>query len=95
MATLHLVNKPGQPFLLCQRALAPGDGLLLIEEGVYLLLAEAEAINALSSSVFCYYLASDGQARGILPVAEQPVTAVDYPQFVQLTQDHDRVVSWF
>ena len=38
MKTLHIVNKTGQPMTLCLRALATGDAILLIEDGVYNLL---------------------------------------------------------
>ncbi|WP_263078966.1 sulfurtransferase complex subunit TusB [Endozoicomonas sp. Mp262] len=94
MTTLHLINKPGQPFTLCQQALAPDDSILLIEDGVYLLQAAAEQIKKLACTVSCYCLETDHLARGVTP-STLPVTAVDYGQFVHLTTEHDKVISWF
>ncbi len=94
MATLHLINKSGQPFNLCQRALAQGDGVLLIEDGVYLLQSEHKTLKEVTDSVSCYYLETDASARGIQP-KELSIAPASYETFVQLTTQYDKVVSWF
>ena len=94
MATLHLINKPGEPFHLCQRALTAGDALFFIEDGVYLLQSAAEQLSAMTHEIHCHYLMPDAQARGITPQT-QSISPANYEQFVQLTTDYPKVISWF
>ena len=89
MNTLHTVNKGGHPLTLCLRAMADSDALLLIEEGVYTLLTEQAALKGRK----IYALKVDVEARGI-PLPES-IKAVDYDQFVALTIEYDKTVSWF
>lgn len=101
MSTLHTVNK--SPFAdgalqSCIAHCKPGDGVLLIEDGVYGALAGSsitELVEARAADVAFYYLDGDAKARG-LPAEKLlgGVKPVDYGGFVDLVADHDRTQSW-
>ena len=63
------------------------DGLLLIEDAT---------INSSSpwSGGECYVLDEDLIARGLAATADPSWKKVNYDQFVQLTLEYDKVVSW-
>lgn len=92
VATLHILNKLAQPLELCLSALAQGDSVILIEEAVYALL-QPELMKQLSNSASLYVLDTDAKARGIAFV--DTVSAVNYEQFVDLTVQHDKSISWY
>ncbi len=96
---LHTINKssPSQALPLCLRFAAPGDIVLLLEDGVcqavvgsstcrQLLAAEALRIVAIEEDITCRGL--DGK----LPPA---VEVIDYKGFVDLCCECDKVQSWF
>lgn len=85
MTTLHTVNR-AELLMLCTAAFVEGDGVLLLEAGVYALLQAEQLPNR------CYVLAADAKARG-LRLPNQAV-AVDYDGFVALCTEFDRVTSW-
>ncbi len=101
MSTLHTVNK--SPFgdgalLSCIEHCKPGDGVLLIEDGVYGALsgsAISDAVVARAADVTFYLLEGDAKARG-LPEGKLlgQVTPVGYDGFVDLVTEHDRSQSW-
>lgn len=93
MKTLHTVNKPGQPMELCIRALVSGDSILLMEDGVYELLSSGKMIDALPDDCSLFVLEVDAKARGV-SVAEQ-LSAISYDDFVSLSVEYDKVLSWF
>ena len=96
MATLHVLSH--SPFTdnrlaSCQRLLGTHDALLLCGDAVYALLPG----NALSGplqqrKLALYALEEDVKARAIQAPAW--VTVVDYPAFVQLSIDFDKVNTW-
>lgn len=95
MSTLHIVNKANasQGLSSCLRVLRPGDGLLLIEDGVY--LAASGHLPALPEAVRAHVLQEDLQARGIaLPGEGAALFPVDYAGFVALVGAYARSVSW-
>ncbi len=99
MTCLHLLSKSPQTGLLDEtlKALAPGDGLLLLEDGVYCLrrASALASLKRLPRGVSVYCLIADLRARGIageLPGNAQPV---DYDGFVALCANHDKTASWF
>ncbi|MDP0587801.1 MAG: sulfurtransferase complex subunit TusB [Candidatus Endonucleobacter bathymodioli] len=94
MAILHLINKPGEPINLCQRTLTSGDGILLLEDGIYLLNSNTSLLSTLTENHSIYFLDNDHRARGTL-VHVKNIIAVDYAQFVDLTICYDHVISWF
>ncbi len=101
MSTLHTVNK--SPFgngalKSCLDHCRPGDGVLLIEDGVYGALAgsvHAGAVQAKAAQVALYLLDPDARARGLAPdklLGE--VEPVGYDGFVDLVARHDRTHTW-
>ncbi|MRI34453.1 sulfurtransferase complex subunit TusB [Endozoicomonas sp. OPT23] len=95
MATLHTVNKNGQPLELCLRAVNKGDSLLLIEDGVYALFETADILAELIRDVSVYVLEADVMARGVTNRDELDIELVDYAGFVSLTEKNEKVLSWF
>ena len=95
---LHTVNKSpfGNDTLeTCIRFAAPGDPILLIEDGVY----AAEAGNRFAGMIETilkrnplFALQPDLSARGISVIASG-VATVDYEGFVELVERH-QVNSW-
>ncbi|MBK7168869.1 MAG: sulfurtransferase complex subunit TusB [Gammaproteobacteria bacterium] len=99
--TLHILSASphaGPSFDLCRRALAPGDTLLLLCDGVYAALQDgacAQQLDALAATVAVYAIGDDCVARGISGRLLPVVRATDYPGFVDLACRHPRSVSWF
>ncbi|MDV7145418.1 sulfurtransferase complex subunit TusB [Tropicimonas sp. TH_r6] len=101
MSTLHTVNK--SPFgdgalKSCLEHCKPGDGVLLIEDGVYGALSGstiAADVTARSADVAFYRLDGDSKARG-LPADKLlgDVKAVGYDGFVDLVAEFDCTQSW-
>jgi tRNA 2-thiouridine synthesizing protein B len=98
---LHLVNK--SPFERnslesCLRLAKPDASILLMEDGVYAALANAEYAEKITSRMehFSFYvLGPDVAARGLndIPLIEG-ITIVDYEGFVDLVTEHDVTQSW-
>ena len=89
MATLHVLSH--SPFTdnrlaSCLRLLGAEDGVLLTGDAVYALLNDDLAY--LGSWLFA--LEEDVRARAISTQAQ----VVDYPGFVQLSIDFDKVNTW-
>ena len=94
MSTLHTINKTGQPLELCLRSLLPGDAILLLEDGVYALFAADDVLSEVLGDVPVYVLEADVLARGINNRNDLDITVIDYAGFVELTECHDKVMSW-
>lgn len=99
--TLHTYNKSldaGEARLrTCLRTLASGDGLLLIEDGVYLapqLHAGTTLRSAIPDGVTLYALTPDVVARGLSAKLPVDFSGIDYAGFVQLCLAHPRIVNW-
>lgn len=114
MTTLHTVNKFGltsSALDSCLRVALPGDGILLMEDGVYNVLSPAiETLNASAAAdkrspagqahtggeVRVYALKEDLQARGISDDSlPASVEPIAYADFVALVCEHKKSVSWF
>ncbi len=89
MKNLHTLNKTGQPLELCLRSINPEDAIILIEDGVYNLLTASERLNTCT----VYVLHPDAMARGVK--YPEPFTSIDYIEFVKLTSQYDKVLSWY
>ena len=96
MSCLHLLNKSPSSGLFdeLRKALAPGDGLLLLEDGVYF-LSQPEQLADLPAGLSLHFLAEDLQARGLSDPLPENATAVDYDGFVTLCASHGKTASWF
>ena len=97
---LHTVNRsPFQHDTLraCLRVAAAEDAILLIEDGVYGAIEESELARLLGDAPAprVYALLADVEARGLTSLIQSSIALVDYRGFVDLTAQHDRVVSWF
>ncbi|WPO98118.1 sulfurtransferase complex subunit TusB [Pseudomonas sp. HR96] len=96
MTTLHVLSHSpfsDSRFDSCLRLLGAHDGLLLSGDAVYALQPGTAALAALEQrQLRLYALAEDLEARGLQATAQ--VAALDYPAFVQLTLDYDKVNSW-
>jgi len=101
MSILHTVNK--SPFehstlTSCLRLASPGDGILLLEDGVYAGLVNSPFSVHLESSLErfrIYVLEPDLLARGILNLVHPNLQRVDYAGFVDLTTCYSKVQAWF
>ncbi len=97
---LHTVNKsPFQHQCLweCLRATAPGDALLLIEDGVYASQEGTPAAAQIAQhqeDLLCYVLEEDLRMRGLRHTAPS-MQRIGYPGFVELALRYDKVISWF
>ena len=103
MSVLHLVNKAAA-FEDCLALMAPGDALLLIEDGVYAArrrpAAPADGAAGAGGAEppvlpeACYALESDLEARGLLGRMDSRFKAVSYDGFVGLVEKHNPIVTW-
>ena len=101
MPILHTVNKSPfekSTFRSCLDHAGPGDGVLLIEDGVYAATkgtAAADLIAARKGDVALYALGADLAARGISEKSViEGITVVDYGGFVDLVAEHDVSQAW-
>lgn len=96
MATLHMLShSPYEDGRLasCLRLLGSHDAVLLCGDAVYALQqAGAPWAGLQKSGAQVFALAEDVSARAITVHAS--ATLVDYPAFVQLSLDYDKVNSW-
>ncbi|WP_299592493.1 sulfurtransferase complex subunit TusB [uncultured Microbulbifer sp.] len=89
--TLHIVNQSpysGCALSDCLDAIAEGDALILIEDGVY---AAAGQHGLPEKQTFC--LTADANARGV-SIANS-VEGIDEARWVALCTQHNPIVSWF
>ncbi|SDU91353.1 sulfurtransferase complex subunit TusB [Pseudomonas mucidolens] len=96
MSTLHVLSH--SPFTdsrldSCLRLCGAQDAVLLCGDATYALQAGCSAFRALQAKPLnVFVLTEDSQARG-LQVPDW-ACAVDYPAFVQLSIEHDKVNTW-
>lgn len=99
MMTLHLLNKSPQHFALYRNmlsALGSEDAILLIEDGAYGALdAHSSLFADLPASVSVHALKADVDARGLSTKLYDAIIQVDDRQFVALSCEYDKVVSWY
>lgn len=95
MSTLHIVNK--SPFRSdalqrCLALIAPGDSIVLIEDGVLAVNLSTLPASLSGLDVHCYALSDDLAARG-LAVVDTGILSMDTARFVALVCDHRNSVS--
>jgi tRNA 2-thiouridine synthesizing protein B len=77
----------------CIRLVGPGDGVLLLENGIYGLIWQPDAMQKLSQSHQLYALESDAKTRGISIIPEH-FNTINYDGFVDLVLQFNSSVSW-
>lgn len=92
MNTLHIVSKTGQPFSLCLRTLRSNDAIIFIEDGVYNLPEMTFQNIQVKQPAFA--LLDDCYARG-LDISDKPANGISVDQFVTLTEQYSKTLSWF
>lgn len=94
MATLHLLSQSPwrQPLDSVLRLLGADDGLLLCGDACHALQPGSDAWAQLRGRTRLYALEEDLLTRGL--AAPEGVTAVDYPAFVALCVQYDKVNGW-
>ncbi|MBU0809330.1 MAG: sulfurtransferase complex subunit TusB [Gammaproteobacteria bacterium] len=98
MATLHVLShSPFTDYRLssCLRILGSQDALLLCGDAVYALQAgsaQRQTLERLPEAIALYALDEDVHARGLAHPAR--LTLIDYPAFVALSCQYDKVNTW-
>ncbi|MFU2327641.1 sulfurtransferase complex subunit TusB [Pseudomonas sp. NFX98] len=96
MSTLHVLSHTpfgDERLSSCLRVIGIHDALLLSGDAAYALQPGTAPFTALNArGLRLYVLAEDAQARAI----DVPdwAEAIDYPAFVELSINHDKVNSW-
>lgn len=93
MRTLHTLNKASldnSASMDCFRSLSDGDGLVLIQDAVY--LTQLKKLS--SKKVDVYAMQHDLHTRGLSPL-EGHTRIINDNDFVELCTQYDKVVSWF
>ena len=96
MSTLHVLSH--SPFAderltSCLRVIGANDGLLLSGDAAYALQPGTVPFTALSTrGLKLFVLTEDAQARAL--VVPDWARAIDYPAFVELSIQYDKVNSW-
>lgn len=99
MGTLHLVHKAAA-WEDCKPLLAPGDAVLLIEDGVYAARRDEDTQGRgvcsmkAQADVERHALTPDLRARGLLEDLPNDIHLASFADFVNLVAAHERVVTW-
>ncbi|MED5294396.1 MAG: sulfurtransferase complex subunit TusB [Pseudomonadota bacterium] len=94
---LHTLNRSpldSSVYLQALAAMTEADCLLLIEDGVLgCLPAQAGRWPQLTGRVFA--LREDLASRGLVDACSDSITVIDIQEFVALTEQATKVVSWY
>ena len=95
MSALHTISGSPSSGLLdsCLKLICPGDGILLIQDGVYY-GCPPYLLDCVSRDNSIFALREDLLARGVLSKLAERIDPVGYRRFVELTIDYDKVISW-
>ena len=96
MSCLHTISISPDSKLLgsCLKVINDDDAILFIEDGVYHCLSLID-LPAIIETVKIYGLREDMLARATLSKTVDRVEVIDTARFVELSCEHDKVVSWF
>lgn len=97
MSTLHLVRKSAfttDDFSQCLAVFVPHDTLILMDDGCYNLQHPllADLFEKGSNPVNINVVSSHAQARAMK--SPEKVIHIDMPELVELTFEHERVITW-
>ncbi len=93
MSQLHTLNKAcfeHSAVQDCLKALADGDALILLEDGVYLTDKFDSALKG--RNITLHVVQYDAAARGLHP---QNAAFIDARQFVTLCCEYNKTLSWY
>lgn len=93
MRTLHTLNKASLNHSAshdCFRSLTNGDGLVLIEDAVY--LTQQKLLT--DQKIDIYAIQHDLHTRGLSPL-EGHTRIINDSDYVELCANYDKIVSWF
>lgn len=77
------------------RLLAPGDDVLLLQDGVLAALEGSSALEMLLNiPISVYVLKEDLEARGLIGQNSIRTSVVSYTDFVTLTVKHSQQMTW-
>ena len=82
---LHTINKPAA-WKKYSKLIKQDDYIVLLEDGIYLDLAEMNRVYAIKSDV---------EARGFIKKLHQQVQIIDYGEFVKLCTQAEKICAWF
>ena len=94
---LHTVNKKHDCLQTCISVLGENDAILLIEDGVYATMTVNNGIDVwenIPASTRLFALENDLVARGISDKILPRFESITLSQFVSLTCEYDKVISW-
>ena len=82
---VHTINK-SDIWPSCSELFTQDDELVLLEDGVYLALDKVSKACAIQADV---------EARGLLDRVPGSIRLIDYPDFVRLCTQAEKVCAWF
>ena len=82
---VHTINKP-DIWPSCSELFTQDDELVLLEDGVYLALDKVSKACAIQADV---------EARGLVDRLPDSIRLIDYPDFVRLCTQAEKVCVWF
>jgi tRNA 2-thiouridine synthesizing protein B len=94
---LHTVNKNQDCLQACLTVSGENDAILLIEDGVYAVMSVTNGVNVwenIPDSTKLFALENDLAARGISDKMLSRFEAITWSQFVSLSCEYDKVISW-
>jgi tRNA 2-thiouridine synthesizing protein B len=95
MTTLFILNRASARDLrACLPLLGKDDGLLCIEDAVYLLAENLPELPQILANSPCFALREDLVARGISAKIPPRIIQVGYSEFVALTLRYARIINW-
>ena len=94
MAILHIINKIEEFNNLLLKTIAKEDSVLLIEDALFMLQSHNDFIKRLAKKHQVYGIKQDAEARAVATIAAD-ISMIDYDQFVSLTEEHSKILSWY
>jgi sulfur relay protein TusB/DsrH len=94
MAILHILNKLSKSNDSLVKTIVQEDSILLIEDALFMLQSHIEFINQLAKKYKIYGIKQDAEARAVVNITAD-VKFIDYHEFVTLTEEHDKILSWY
>ena len=94
---LHSINKHQDCLQLCLSLAKNSDAILLLEDGVYAARnyqANEDLWDNVPTAIKLYALDSDLASRGITKKMISRFETVSWAQFVALSCEYDKVISW-